>query len=142
MSAANDYSILVTKEARAEQKLVNKVNVRKRTLEAADALVNGDRNTAYGEPDEDFKRTAAYWNTHLMGVLSRKMGGNLGDMSPALKWALEDLIDSWDVAIMMNLLKISRLSWSPTKEDHWVDAAGYNACGAECVDIHMNGSQW
>jgi hypothetical protein len=67
------------------------------------------------------------------------MGGNLDDMSPALKWVLEDLIDTWDVAIMMNLLKISRLSWSPTKEDHWVDAAGYAACGAECVDIHMNG---
>jgi hypothetical protein len=142
MSAANDYSTLVKKEAQAEQKLVSKRdNVRERVLTSADSLVNGDRNVSYGDPTEDFKRTAKYWNTHLMGVLSRKMGGNIDDLDPSLRWALEDLIDTWDVAIMMNLLKISRLSWSPTKEDHWIDTAGYAACGAECVDVFMNGHQ-
>lgn len=140
MSAANDYSTLVTKEAQAEQKITKKgENVRKRVLDSADVLVNGDRNRSYGDPSDDFKRTASYWNLHLNGVLSRKMGGT--DVPDSVKWVLEDLIDPWDVAIMMNLLKTSRLSWSPNREDHWVDTAGYAACGAECVDIHMNGPQ-
>ena len=137
MSAANDYSTLVTKEAQDERRITKRENVRKRVLDSADELVNGDRNVSYGDPTEDFKRTAAYWNLHLNGVLSRKMGGT--GVPDSVKWVLEDLLDTWDVAIMMNLLKTSRLAWSPTKEDHWIDTAGYAACGAECVDFHMEG---
>lgn len=141
MSAANDYSTLVKKEAQAEQQITTKrENVRKRVLDTADELVNGARNVTYGDPTEDFKRTAAYWNLHLNGVLSRKLGGDTSAIPDQVRWVLEDLIDTWDVAIMMNLLKTSRLAWSPTKEDHWIDTAGYAACGAECVDFHMNGT--
>ena len=43
------------------------------------------------------------------------------------------LIVGDDVAIMMALLKISRLSWEPTKRDSWVDVAGYAACGYEII---------
>jgi hypothetical protein len=39
---------------------------------------------------------------------------------------------------MMSLLKISRLSWDPTKRDSWVDLAGYAACG---YDIITNNKQ-
>lgn len=138
MSAANDYSTLVQKESQAENRITKRDNVRKRVLESADSLVNGDRNTTYGDPTEDFKRTASYWNLHLNGILSRKMGGNLGEIPASVRWVLEDLIDTWDVAIMMTLLKTSRLAWSPTKEDHWIDSAGYSACGAECVEFFMN----
>jgi hypothetical protein len=32
---------------------------------------------------------------------------------------------------MMALVKVSRISTSPSKLDHWVDLAGYAACGGE-----------
>jgi hypothetical protein len=43
------------------------------------------------------------------------------------------IFEAHDVAIMMALLKISRLSWEPTKKDSWVDLAGYAACGYEII---------
>jgi hypothetical protein len=39
-----------------------------------------------------------------------------------------------DVAAMMILMKVSRITTSPGKEDNWVDIAGYAACGAEVTD--------
>lgn len=38
-----------------------------------------------------------------------------------------------DVAAMMALLKVSRIAWSPNRADHWLDLAGYAACGFECT---------
>ncbi len=34
---------------------------------------------------------------------------------------------------MMILMKLSRLATSPAKPDHWIDMAGYAACGGECA---------
>jgi hypothetical protein len=42
-----------------------------------------------------------------------------------------------DVAIMMILLKVSRLGWSPEVADHWLDVAGYAACGYDCSDAQL-----
>lgn len=109
-----------------------KKNVRADILAKANAAVNGDRNNDYGDPTQDFARTARYWNEHLIAVFERRTKGD-----PELEGALDylvDLISSSDVAIMMMLLKVSRLSWSPDKEDHWLDIAGYAACGAQCAD--------
>lgn len=86
--------------------------------EAAD-LVDGDRNNQYGDPVEDFSRTAQYWTTYLSSRMNN------------CDWLH---LDAHDVAVMMSLLKISRLSWSPDKRDHWVDLAGYAACGFDCVE--------
>ena len=105
-------------------------NPRRRILYGAEALVNGDRNRQYGSPSSDFARTAAFWNTYLTGVFERKLKA---DIPPEILEVLEYLIDSHDVAILMNLLKISRISWSPEKEDSWLDGAGYLACGWNCV---------
>jgi hypothetical protein len=77
-------------------------------LEGAIAAVDGDRNVHYGDPSADFLRTAAMWNAYLDG---------------------KDHIDAQDVAAMMALLKLSRIRWSPQKEDSWMDLAGYAACG-------------
>ncbi len=91
------------------------MNARADILLGAEALVNGVRNNEYGEPTQDFKRTAAMWSTYL-GI----------DVTPA------------DMAAMMCLLKLSRIRWSPEKEDHWMDLAGYAACGWDCVTEDAN----
>jgi hypothetical protein len=79
-------------------------------LREAEALVDGDRNAQYGDPRQDFQRTAAMWSAYL-GV----------EVAPH------------DVAALMAILKISRIRWSPAKRDSWVDLAGYAACGWHCA---------
>ncbi len=88
------------------------MTVRGDVLDQAKELINGDRNNQYGPPTQDFQRIAAMWSVYL---------GQ--DVAPH------------DVAVCMTLLKVSRIAWSPEKEDHWVDAAGYMACGYETVGI-------
>ena len=87
------------------------MNPRRQLLTDADTIINGDRNAAYGPPTQDFDRTAAMWAAYLGRPIT-----------------------AHDVAAMMMLLKVSRIAWSPDKRDHWLDAAGYAACGWECVE--------
>jgi hypothetical protein len=82
------------------------VNRRTECLETAERLVNHDRNSAYDEPSADFRKTAAAWSIYK-GVE----------------------FDMHDVAAMMILLKLSRISHDPTNADSWIDVAGYAACG-------------
>lgn len=86
------------------------MNARAEVLQTAESLVNGDRNAQYGDPRQDFQRTAAMWSAYL-GVQ----------------------VEPHDVAAMMALLKVSRIRWSPQKLDSWVDLAGYAACGWDCA---------
>ena len=88
------------------------VSPRREMLEEAADLVDGDRNASYGDPSQDFRRTADLWSTYLDGKTT---------------------LDPHDVAAMMALLKISRLRWSPEKRDSWVDLAGYAACGLSTI---------
>lgn len=94
-------------------------------LSSAEVLVNGDRNAQYGDPVQDFQRTADLWTTYLNGVVDRQ-GGYVN-------------LEPHDVAVMQMLLKVSRLVWSPNKKDHWVDIAGYAACGADCTETEFGG---
>lgn len=107
---------------------------RSKILMEADEIINGDRNVDYGDPNDDFKRTSIYWNTHIGGVLRRKLfrGGYASQEIDDVVYLVDNLLEPHDVAIMMMQLKHSRLAWSPHKEDHWVDAAGYAACGWDC----------
>lgn len=93
-------------------------NYRTSILSEAISLINGDRNTTYGDPLEDFSITSSFWQTYLARTVVAR--GSL-DIQPH------------DVAVLMILLKISRLSWSPEKRDHWADIAGYTGCGYDCV---------
>jgi len=86
------------------------MNRRAEVLATAEQLINGDRNNQYGDPRQDFKRTAELWQAYL-GVP----------------------IEPHDVAALMALLKLSRIRWSPNKADSWIDLAGYAACGWDCV---------
>ena len=79
-------------------------------LREASLLVNGDRNAQYGDPRQDFQRTATMWSAYLGAK-----------------------VEPHDVAAMMAILKVSRIRWSPQKRDSWVDLAGYAACGWDCA---------
>lgn len=83
---------------------------RESILDQAKQIVMQDRNLDYGSPEDNFRDIAELWTTYT-----------------------ETKFDPHDVAVMMVLVKISRLKTSPSKEDHWVDIAGYAACGAQAV---------
>lgn len=90
-------------------------SLRENLLNQAIQIITNDRNNSYGEPDQDFTRIAQLWNTYLQG---------------------RENIESHDVAVMMILLKVSRLSWNPGHKDSWLDIAGYAACGFE-TNVHQ-----
>jgi hypothetical protein len=96
--------------------MADKMSVRSAVLSDADHLINGDRNNQYGPPSQDFSRTAALWSIYLDGRRS---------------------LEAHDVAAMMILLKLSRISWSAETRDSWVDIAGYAACGWDTVQDRL-----
>lgn len=87
---------------------------RKNILAAANKAVHAeDMDHDYGKPEDNFETIAELWNTYLEALDSEH----------------SELL-ARDVAAMMILLKIARVANS-TKVDHWVDIAGYAACGGE-----------
>lgn len=86
-------------------------------LETAKEIVTSDRNKQYGEPEDNFDIIASLWNAYLVG-----------------KHSDGTVITAKDVALMMVLFKVGRILTSTTvKEDSYIDAAGYIACGYECA---------
>lgn len=78
-------------------------------LEQALDIIHGARNEEYGHPTEDFQRIADYWNIYL------------GDR-------ITTPITTTDVAAIMVLLKMGRLSHNPHHADSWIDICGYVGC--------------
>ena len=85
-------------------------HTRKQTLERALEVVMKDRNTDYGDPEDNFQTIARLWGAYLGREFT-----------------------TVEVSVLMILMKISRIKTSPKVQDHWVDIAGYAACGAECA---------
>lgn len=77
-------------------------------LATAKTYICGAREQTYGSAKDNFGRIAALWSAYLPV-----------EVTPA------------DVACMMILLKMSRLSTTPDHMDSWIDIAGYAACGGE-----------
>lgn len=98
-------------------------SIRQGILEEAIRITSTDRNKDYGEPEDNFSIIAELWSAYLRSI--------------DIDFKTEDLT-SVAVAAMMILMKVSRVATSPEKRDHWVDIAGYAACGAQCVgeDLH------
>lgn len=94
-------------------------------LAEATRLITQERNNQYGPPTQDFDRWA--------GAASAM--GYQGPNGRPLR--------AHDLAILMSLLKISRLMWTPEKADSWIDLAGYAGCGYEvattAVEVGNNG---
>ena len=83
---------------------------RHRVLREAEKCVCGQRDQDYGAPEDSFQKIGTFWTAYL-------------------NYAVK--IDAEDVAAMMALLKIARISESPQHMDSWVDGCGYFACGGE-----------
>lgn len=93
---------------------------RKDILELASSAVHAmDMDHDYGKPEDNFATIAELWTTYLEAVF------NDSDDSEVSIY-----LCSRDVAAMMILLKVARIA-SSRKDDHWVDIAGYAACGGE-----------
>lgn len=92
------------------------VSTREDLLTEALGYVTRDRNSAYGNPEDNFGNIAGLWREYLRGK------------------DIEDL-NAADVAAMMILMKVARLKYNPAHRDSWVDTAGYAACGGEAAGI-------
>ena len=93
------------------------MHLRGKILRDTADIIEGARNQDYGDPFDDFGTTANFWETYITRVVLRR-----GEMK----------LEPHDVAAMMMLLKIARLTWTPGVKDHWMDAIGYAALGWEC----------
>ena len=76
-------------------------------LRAAD-LIDGDRRRQHGEPQAAHARIAALWSAYLDYQLT-----------------------AHDVAILMVLLKVARITGKTLNADNYVDVAGYAGIAAE-----------
>lgn len=92
---------------------------RTQIINEAKKLVTEERNQTHGEPKENFTNIAAYWTIYL-----RAAGLLVEDTK----------IRPEDVAMLNVLQKVARIASSSNNPDHYVDIAGYAACGGECVD--------
>lgn len=81
---------------------------RSECLDTAKEIVCKDREGTYGKPENSFKLIADLWSVYK-GVE----------------------FTSHDVAAMMILLKIARISAGKYKSDNYIDIAGYAACACE-----------
>lgn len=81
---------------------------RQETLDTAKKMVCGHREQEHGSPEDNFNRIASYWSTYKNVSFT-----------------------ATDVAMMMALLKIARISSGNATKDSFIDLAGYAACGAE-----------
>lgn len=89
-----------------------KESIRKMCLNDAVKCICSDRNNQYGEPEDNFRIIADYWTTYLKDKKE---------------------IAAQDVANMMILFKIGRLTVTNGTYDTYVDIAGYAGCGAEIL---------
>lgn len=92
---------------------------RTEVLNNANQIVHGDRQEAYGTPENNFSKIAGMWSAYLGVPVSAE-----------------------DVAAMMILLKTARVKSGHGSDDNWVDIAGYAACGGEIQSNSTEVTKW
>ena len=113
---ARDYILSLLEKQNADARLEPEPWTRKRVLSEAERCVCGKRENEYGVPEDSFEMIGKLWTVYL-------------------DYATK--IDAHDVAAMMALLKIARISENPQHMDSWVDGCGYFACGGEIAGKEM-----
>ena len=89
-----------------------RVDPRTKFLEEVAGAV-GKRAATYGTPEDNFARIARHWTVFFKN-----------------RFDVDLPLTSEDVALLMDLMKTSRLENDIHHHDSWVDKAGYAACGA------------
>ena len=91
------------------------ISNRELLLTQAISIVTQDRNSSYGNPEDNFRDIADFWNSYLTQRTKRRI-----------------MLNPQDVAHMMILMKVGRLTHNPSHADSLLDIAGYAACGYDC----------
>ena len=91
---------------------------RSEILEQAEKIVNGHREDEYGSPERNFQIIAQLWGAYINNAC---INGTDYDFC----------ITEEDVAAMMILMKVARISSDKQHLDSWLDVIGYGACGGE-----------
>ena len=107
---ARDYILSLLEKPAVDARPKPEHWTRKRVLSEAERCVCGQREQDYGTPEDSFQKIGTFWTAYL-------------------NYAVK--IDAEDVAAMMALLKIARISENPQHMDSWVDGCGYFSCGGE-----------
>lgn len=81
------------------------------TLKRADDIIHGERQDQYGNPEDSFEVIGQYWQAYIESKTKECLV----------------LITGQDVAIMLALMKIARMSGQKWHGDNAVDACGYLA---------------
>lgn len=94
----------------------NTGNKRSEILDTAKNMVNGSRQQDYGDPEDNFSVIAKLWSAYCGCEFT-----------------------AHDVAIMMVLLKVGRISSGKYNPDNYIDGPGYFACAGEIAERSNNG---
>lgn len=98
---------------KGERSEIPRYHNRKDVLSDAETCVCGHREQDYGSPENNFQIIADLWNAYLGCE------------------RLRIRITAHDVAMLMALLKVARISNDGGTYDCYVDLAGYAACAGE-----------
>lgn len=87
-------------------------NERGSILLKAHEIINGQRQDAHGNPEDSFDVIAKLWNIYIFNENER-------------------LLNKEDVAVMMALMKIARITTGSAKSDSYIDCCGYIALASD-----------
>ena len=90
-------------------------STQERLMTEALAIINGERQTAYGKPEDNFARIGYLWTAYLKAA------------------GYTDCIGPVAVCHMLDLVKLARLIETPDHEDSLRDRFGYNGCNVKLV---------
>ena len=107
------------------------MSYRNEVCEQASKIISGERQGQYGVPEDSFSVIAKFWNTYLNTRDPKDTNGNRINIT----------LCSNDVAVMMALMKVARISNGVFKEDSFIDAIGYLAIGAELSKGNNDGGE-
>ena len=114
---ARDYILSLLEKPAVDSRPKPEPWTLKRVLSEAEKCVCGQREQDYGTPEDSFQKIGTFWTAYLNYDVK---------------------IDAEDVAAMMALLKIARISENPQHMDSWVDGCGYFSCGGEIAGKGAN----
>jgi len=83
-------------------------------LDRVHDLVTQDRNDTHGDPLDNHRQIAELWSAFL-------------------RFKLEESIEPWEAAIMMQHVKQSRMQAGRLTADHFDDTMGYGEVGRYCA---------